>query len=267
MTALQPRGIDRFCELLERLCGLSYSADKAYLFESRLRTVLATHRCRDYEGLSFLLQHDPQARQAIIEALVTSETFFFRDEETFRQLPGVAARFAATPASPLVIWSLGCATGQEVYSILFALDEASGFPLSRLTVLGADISAPVLDRARAAVYSPFEVQRGLTEARRDRYMRPVPGGWGVASPWKEAPTWRTLNLLDGLADLPRPHIVFCRNLLIYFSDANKARVMKELTSRLADDGCIVLGSTESPRPYAGLIRPWADGVPSFYRRA
>lgn len=267
MTGLEARGIDRFCELLERTCGLSYSADKAYLFESRLRAVTADNRCRDYEGLSYLLQHDPQARQAIIEALVTSETFFFRDEETFRQLPGVAARFAATPASPLVIWSLGCATGQEVYSILFALDEALGMPPSRLSVLGADISAPVLSRARAAVYSSFEVQRGLSEARRDRYMRPDAGGWRVASPWREAPTWHALNLLDGLAGLPRPHIVFCRNLLIYFNDANKARVMKELASRLADDGCIVLGSSESPRPYAGLIRPWADGVPSFYRRA
>ena len=267
MSQLQLRGIERFCEMLERQCGLSYSPDKAYLFESRLRALTAWHHCRDYEALSYLLQHDPQARRAIIEALVTSETFFFRDEETFRQLPRVAAGVAATPAQPLVVWSLGCATGQEVYSILFALDEALGLPVSRLSVVGVDISAPVLERARAAVYSPFEVQRGLSEARRERYMRAVPGGWRVASPWKEAPQWRELNLLDGLAGLPRPRIVFCRNLLIYFSDTNKARVMRDLVSRLDEGGCVVLGSTESARPYAGLLDSWPDGAPSFFRRA
>lgn len=266
MTSLQTEGLERFCELLERRCGLTYSPHKAYLFESRLKALNDRYGCRDYDALAFLLQHDPEARRAIVEALVTSETFFFRDEETFRQLPELAARYHPGPGSPLVIWSLGCASGQEVYSILFALDEALGYPLSRLAVVGVDISAAVLARASAGIYSPFEVQRGLTEARRDRYMYAVPGGWRVASPWKEAPEWRELNLLEGLAVLPRPHIIFCRNVLIYFSDVNKVRVMRELTNRLLDGGCIALGATESPLPYAGLIRPFSSGSTSLYRR-
>lgn len=265
MPALNAHGLDRFCEVLERASGLSYSLEKRYLFDARLNAIVARHRLADYEALAALFLRDAGARQAIISALVTSETYFFRDEEVFKALPALAHRFTVTRAQPLVIWSLGCATGQEPYSILMALDEA-GVALGAVCLIGADIAAPVLARAREGCYTPFEVQRGLSAARQHRYMQPAPGGFQVAPALRAVPEWVELNMLDGFDGLPRPHLIFCRNLMIYFGDRTKARLMAELVARLPDDGCVLLGSTESALPYAGLIEPDPEAGPSIYRR-
>ena len=266
MPALNTRGLDRFCEALEAASGLSYSAEKTYLFDARLKAIVERHGIGDYDALVSLFSRDPQARQAIIAALVTSETFFFRDEETFKALPALAASFPASRAEPLVIWSLGCATGQEAYSILMALDEAGRPPLSAVRLVGADISAAVLDRARAGFYSPFEIQRGLSPARHARYMQPVPGGFEVVPALRAVPEWLALNMLDGFDRLPRPHLIFCRNLMIYFSDRTKQRLMAAMLARLPEEGLVVLGSSESAMPYAGLIEPMPGLQGSLYRR-
>lgn len=266
MSTLNARGVERFCETLEAASGLSYSVEKTYLFDARLKEIIARHGVGDYDTLATLFARDLQARQAIIAALVTSETFFFRDEETFKALPALAARFPASKAEPLVIWSLGCATGQEAYSILMALDEAGRPPLSAVRLLGADISAPVLDRARAGFYTPFEIQRGLSPARQARYLQPVRGGFEVAPALRAVPEWVTLNMLDGFDRLPRPQLIFCRNLMIYFSDRTKQRLMAAMLARLPEDGLVVLGSSESSMAYAGLIEPAPGTQGSIYRK-
>lgn len=259
--SMSPHGIERFCQTLEQACGLNYPPAKSYLFEARLGGVIAQYGCRTYDDLTWRLRQDPAARQAIISALVTSETYFFRDEDTFKALPAIAERFSPTPTQPLVIWSLGCATGQEAYSILMTLDEAGRVPLPHLRVFGADISPEVLARAKAGLYSGFETQRGLSPARRDRYMRPVGDTWQIASPWRDVPQWVELNLLEGVETLPRPHVVFCRNILIYFSDATKTAVMSRILARLHDGGVVVLGNAENPLPYQKLAEVSSQAGP------
>lgn len=246
---LNPIGIERFCRTLEASCGLSYQPDRAYLFDSRLVEVIARHALKDYDDLTHLFLADDQARQRITEALVTSETYFFRDEATFQQLPALADSYHPAPHRPLVIWSLGCATGQEAYSILMALDE-HGLTEASLRLIGVDISEAALSRARAGRYTAFEVSRGLSAVRTARYMAPVEGGFEVRAPWRTVPQWVRANLVTGLPSLEAPQIVFCRNTLYYFNDAIRQRILTGIHGRMAPGGTLVLAGTENAYVYA-----------------
>lgn len=253
MGSLSEAGLPRFCAALEAACGLAYAADKTYLFDARLGAIVARHRVTTYAQLAELFERDPAARREVIEALVTSETYFFRDDAIFHRLPELLARLRPTPGAPAVIWSLGCATGQELWSILFALAEDQRLPPAALLPIGVDISTRALARAEAAVYSDFEVGRGLDEARRRRFLEPHEGGWRVARPWRELPRWVQGNLREGLDHLPRPDVVFCRNVLIYFDDALKRAIMGAIAARLAPGGFVVLGNAEGTRLYDDLF--------------
>lgn len=260
MAALSLGGITRFCQALEAACGLHYTPAKAYLFESRLVEIVRRRGVADYDDLTRLFERDPAVRREVTEALVTSETYFFRDENTFRALPDLIDQLRPTAGAPAVIWSLGCATGQEPYSILFALAEDGRVPAAHVQLIGVDISDRALDRARLAVYSEFEARRGLDETRRARFLEPDPGGWRVARPWRELPTWVRGNLLTDVGAWPRPDVVFCRNVLIYFEDAVKRAIMRAVAARLAPGGFVVLGNAESRMTFYDLYAPAGDGA-------
>ncbi len=255
MCALRDTGIEVFCKVLEASCGLAYSAEKAYLFEARLAEIVSRQGMTSYLDLAEHFGRDVAVRREVIEALVTSETYFFRDEGIFHALPDLVSRLGPTPGAPAVVWSLGCATGQELWSILFALAEDGRVPPTALWPIGVDISTRALARARSAVYSDFEVQRGLDEARRRRFLEPTDGGWRVAQPWRELPRWVQGNLRDGLGELPRPDVVFCRNVLIYFEDDLKRAIIRCVADRLAPGGFVVLGNTENLLLFADLLAP------------
>ena len=252
-------GIEAFCHSLEAVSGLRYDASKAYLFESRLRGVFP-EGVPSYAALAMLVRAGGEPARRIVEALVTHETYFFRDEGTFKLLPDLVSAAVKAGGSAPVVWSLGCATGQEIWSILIAIDEAGRLPATALRPIGVDISSAALARAREATYSDFEVGRGLSEARRDRYFERVAGGWRVARPWRDVPVWVQGNLLDDLTMLPRPDVVFCRNVLIYFDDPLKRQIMGRIAARLAPGGCIVLGNAESALLYADILTPQTVGT-------
>lgn len=266
MTELRLPGIERFCRTLQESCGLSYTPAKAYLFETRLAQFVTRRGIQDYESLTAVFLADAHARVAIVEALVTSETYFFREEAIFQLLPELLAGLGASPARPAVVWSLGCATGQELYSALFALELDGRVPYQAVRLYGADISSGALARAAAATYTEFEIWRGLDRLHLARFFEPVAGGgWQVARPWRDEPTWLHLNLLDGLESLPRPDLVFCRNVLIYFEDGLKRRVMAGIAERLVVGGLVVLGGSESKLPYSDLLEP-LEKAPSVLRK-
>ncbi len=259
MPALSPAGIERFCRELEASCGLAYTPEKAYLFEARLADFVASRGLRDYDDLARLFLESADARRTITEALVTSETYFFRDDGAFRALPDLLAARHPSAGDPAVVWSLGCATGQEVWSIVFTLATDGRVPLEAVRIVGVDLSARALARAREAQYSDFELQRGIDPLTRARYFEPAPGGGRVARPWRDQPSWVQANLLDELHGLPRPDVVFCRNVLIYFDDAVKRRVVGRIADRLAPGGVLMLGNAENKLLFADLLDPMPDG--------
>lgn len=242
-TSLRPEGIEAFCRLLEAESGLHYEANKAYLFESRLRALVAQEGLQDYWGLCRLWQAQQSRRQPIVEALLTSETYFFRDPGTFEVLPTLLPWQSASQQRPLKVWSVGCSSGQEAVSLAIGLDEV-GLPPSALEVLGLDLSPSMVAKAEAATYTAFEVSRGLSEARLQRCFEAHEGAWRLRQPWRQPLRYRVINVVHELPPGGDLDLIMVRNLLIYLSDENRQRLLLKLADRLKPGGLLVMGNSE-----------------------
>ncbi|MGQ0844755.1 MAG: CheR family methyltransferase [Sporichthyaceae bacterium] len=182
------------------------------------------------------LRGDPSARTALVEAMTIHETSFFRDEGQFL---GLVTEILPTLPDPVQVWSAGCSTGQEPYSLAMVLAEQGRAG----TVIGTDVSGGALETASRGVYSEREL-RGLSPERRERWLRPGAGGWTVADELRRRVQFRRHNLLaESPPVTPRP-LVFCRNVLIYFDDADTVRALRSLGRGLAPDGWLFLGFSE-----------------------
>ena len=237
--------------LLHQRSGLSLSEEKRYLAESRLGILC---RRSGIDGLGALVQKlrfraDPALENAVVEAMTTNETLFFRDRTPFDLFRDVILpeKIAANATSrSLRIWCAAVSTGQEAYSLAMILDEmAQRLAGWRVEILGTDISTEVLERARQGVYSQFEVQRGLPIQMLLRYFRQDGDKWQVNERIRAMVDLKPHNLLEANAHFGQFDVIFCRNVLIYFDVATKAKVMAALAQRLARDGAFVLGAAET----------------------
>jgi chemotaxis protein methyltransferase CheR len=246
--------------LLRRRAGIVLTPDKAYLPETRLGPVLARFGLPTIDALAARLRARPEEamERAVVEALTTHETSFFRDGRPFEHLAATLPRLsAARPAGQaLRIWSAACAAGQEPYSI--AMVAAEAVPGRRVDILATDISREVLARAREGLYSQFEVQRGLPIRSLLRHFRQEGAGWRIAPELRACVRFEERNLLGELGGLGRFEVIFCRNVLIYFDAPTKTRVLEALARQLAPDGMLylggaetVIGLTESLTPHGG----------------
>ena len=187
--------------------------------------------------------------KAVVEAMTTNETFFFRDRapfDLFRDvlLPEAMARRAAQRR--LRIWCAAASTGQEPYSLAMMLHEAAP-RLAGWTVdlVATDLSTEVLEKARAGLYSHFEVQRGLPVQLLIKHFEPVGEQWRIAAPLRQMVDFRPLNLLQPFDGLGSFDIVYCRNVLIYFDAATKGDVLARISASLSPDGAVLLGAAET----------------------
>jgi chemotaxis protein methyltransferase CheR len=231
--------------------GINMGADKDYLVISRLKPQLAGWDVKNLDGLAERLRAEPRGLLAdqVIAALTINETLWFRDHKPFEALrtviiPELISR--KTTDRTLSIWSAACSTGQEVYSIAMALrEEEAQLRGLKATILGSDICAPVLARARSGIYTQFEVQRGLPIQLLVRYFEDLGGEWRVRPELRNGVEFRVLNLLDILPGQGSFDIVFCRNVLLYFEPEIKRKVLGVLASRLKPGGYLVLGGAET----------------------
>jgi chemotaxis protein methyltransferase CheR len=238
-------------DLLRRRSGLVFAEDRSYLLESRLAPV--AHGLGYWSVAAMLqeLRHRPDeaAFVAIAEAMSTNETSFFRDGWPFEQLVGAILpklRAARATARHVRFWSAATSTGQEAYSLAICLAEAaSGFEGWTVEILASDFSSAVLRQARDGVYSAFEVQRGLSRDRLERWFSPAGTSWRVKPEIARRVLFQTHNLLDDPRHLGVFDIVFLRNVLIYFDPPTKRHVLGHVRRVLAPDGLLVLGSTET----------------------
>ena len=238
-------------DLVASRCGLMLDAARFDFVESRLRTVMKIARLADFSALVAKLESggDPALLQQVIDALMTNETFFFRDRapfDVFREtiLPRVMA--ARAGQKRIRIWSAACSTGQEPYSLAMLLDEeARALAGWRIEVVATDVSLSALKTAKAGIYTQFEVQRGLPVAHLLRYFQREGDGWRVSENIRSRIDFRQANLIQDFRHLGVFDVIFCRNVLIYFDGQTKATVAARLAPALADDGYLVLGATES----------------------
>lgn len=242
---------DTFATLLKARSGLAIGPDKAYLLEARLAALLRRLNLGGLDALAARLRLPGQDALAaeVVEAMTTNESFFFRDDKPFvhfraHALPRLCA---ARPAGlGLRIWSAAAATGQEAYSIAMLLAEHRATIGTRpMTIIGTDIARAPLERARAGLYTQFEVQRGLPITMLVRHFRKEAAGFRVRDELRAAVEFREFNLLGDLRPLGRFDVVFCRNVLIYFDAPTKTRVLAAIAAQMAPDGILYLGGAET----------------------
>lgn len=257
---------------LKQRSGLMLGVEKRYLIESRLGPV-----CRKF-GIATLhdlvgvlkLARNPSMDRAVVEAMTTNETFFFRDRapfDLFRDvlLPRVLTARAATRR--LRIWCAAASSGQEPYSLAMLLQEAAPRLAGwHVEILGTDLSTEVLEKARQGVYSHFEVQRGLPVQLLVKHFTQIGEQWRISPTITGMVDFKPLNLLQSFDHLGQFDIVFCRNVLIYFDAPTKSDVLRRLTKALSPDGAVVLGAAETVIGLTNALAP--DGQHrGLYRQA
>jgi chemotaxis protein methyltransferase CheR len=238
--------------LLESRTGQQLGVARRWRIETALQPVM---RERGIDGLDRLVAalvtgREPALSDAVVEALLNNETFFYRDRPSFDLLLGPALsrlEQARRGEKRLAIWCAGCSTGQEAYSIAMRFAEQklrwSGWTID---ILGTDVSRAAIERAGAGLYSQFEVQRGLAVVQMMRWFAERPGaGWQIASELQAMVRFRVHSLAEPPPQPGRFDIVLCRNVLLYLSPQARREAFARLASAAAPDAVLMLGAGET----------------------
>lgn len=239
-----------FQQFLVQACGIVLSDSKQYLVRNRLFGLLPSFGLSSFADLIVVLQSESHAsskiKVAVIEAMTTNETFWFRDESHFAELAGAVLPSLAVKRSTIKIWSAACSSGQEPYSISMCVDDMiknQGKSLS-VSIVGTDISETVLRQARQGVYSEAALSRGLDAMRKKRFFVPIDEGFRVKPEISDRVRFQQFNLLKPFSVLGRFDVIFCRNVLIYFSDAMKQDILTRMSQAIEPGGFLFLSSSE-----------------------
>jgi chemotaxis protein methyltransferase CheR len=237
--------------LLKKRSGLSLTEDKSYLLESRLMPVVRRLRYTELSALvaDIRTKSDESLLAEVTEVMTTNESFFFRDTRPFDQFREVvlpALKESRASKKRIRIWSAACSSGQEPYSLAILIKEMGAeYAGWTFEIVGTDISEAILSKARAGIYSQFEVQRGLPIQLLMKYFTQVEGGWELSESVRSMVQYRSFNLLDGMSALGVFDVVYCRNVLIYFDQPTKADVMSRVRKQMTDYGSLYLGGAET----------------------
>jgi chemotaxis protein methyltransferase CheR len=261
---------DYVCDLVRRESAIVLTAGKEYLVEARLIPIARHIGEASVDTLVQRLRSsaDPRLRAAIVEALTTNETSWYRDADPFLALRDVVLpQLVARPGfeGSVRIWSAACSSGQEAYTIAMELAEfASPRPL-RPEILATDLSQRMINRVKAGRYSQLEINRGLPAAKLVRYFSRQGPEWQVDARLRSMVTARTMNLAAPFGVLGKFDIVFLRNVLIYFDVPTKQDILRRVRAVMRPDAVLFLGSAEMT---LGVDQGWRRqqvGRSSFYR--
>ncbi|QDT37819.1 CheR family methyltransferase [Stratiformator vulcanicus] len=247
---MNPDDYRLLADFLRQSSGLILGEGREYLVSSRLNPLVRRFELIDVGCIvKRLAAGDNAIGNAVIDAMTTNETLFFRDKTPFEELHRVLLPElveSRRAARKLRIWCAAGATGQEPYSIAMLLSEY--FPEFRawdIEIIATDIAAEPIARAKKGLYSQFEVQRGLPVEFRNKYFTHSEAGWQLIPAICNAVTWRQLNLLKPFDFLGRFDIIFCRNVLIYFDSETKRSVLNQICSQMSSDAYLYLGAAET----------------------
>ncbi len=247
-------GFQQFRDFLEGACGILLGDNKEYLVSSRLSGIMAENQCPTLDELVQKMKRagSNRLKETVVDAMTTNETLWFRDIHPYnilekRLLPEVSGNLGA---QQLKIWSAACSSGQEPYSISMVIDSFKRTKPGQLRggerVVATDISPTVLDHARKGVYDMLALGRGLSKDRLERhFLKQSDGSWKVKPDIQSRVDFRSLNLLGSYAMLGKFDIVFCRNVLIYFSSDLKQEILRKIHASLKPGGYLLLGASES----------------------
>ncbi|MGB9153605.1 MAG: protein-glutamate O-methyltransferase CheR [Alphaproteobacteria bacterium] len=249
---MKPEDFELFSTLVRQRSGLVLTVEKAYLLESRLVPVARKHNLKTLEDLAQALRSKREETMMfdITEAMTTNESVFFRDRKPFAyfQKTILPSLLAAREASKKIrIWSAAASSGQEAYSIaMICAEEAALLEGWKVEIVGTDLSREMVARAKAGIYSQFEVQRGLPITFLVKYFQPIAGDkWQIKDAARQAVQFREGNLLNEVGVTGSFDVVLCRNVLNSFDAPTKASVLNTIGGMMPPDGYLILGRGET----------------------
>lgn len=260
--------------LVMDLCGIFLDESKGYLIESRLGPLASEFGCITYTELvrKAKVQRDKQLLSKIIDAITTNETLFFRDGSPFealqfKALPELLDAKSKTAFPQRVrIWSAACSTGQEVYSLAMTLYELiPNIHQWDVQVLGTDISDAALSQASSGIYSAFEIERGMKPALLSRYFTRHGNGYKVKDELRSLCSFQRQNLQEPFKVAGPFDIIFCRNVVIYFTPTARRDIFTRLAASLQSEGYLFVGSAESLSDLGPRFQPHHHCRSVFYR--
>ena len=237
--------------LLEARTGQQLTMSRRWRIETALAALLRERGIASLDELITILVmgREPSLSNQVVEALLNNETYFFRDRTPFdllacHALPKLAR--SRESSRRIRIWSAGCSTGQEAYSLamLFAESQANWREWT-IDILATDVSSSVIERARSGVYTQFEVQRGLGIKQMIRWFEEGEDGWRAVEALRKPVRFQVHNLLEQPPHPAQFDIILCRNVLLYLCAEKRALAFERLASALAPDGWLMLGAGET----------------------
>lgn len=242
----------QFRDFLEQQCGIVLGDNKQYLVKSRLAPLMTRFNIATLSQLvaKTLSPLERQLRSAVIDAMTTNETLWFRDTYPFDLLKKQIFPELEKDHRNVKIWSAASSSGQEPYSIAmtgleYQQSRPGAFSLG-IQILGTDISSAMLEHCQKAEYDGLALSRGLSPERRSKFFEDSGNGMmRLREPVRKNVSFRHLNLLDSYTLLGKFDIIFCRNVLIYFSPEVKTKIIKQFAQALNPRGYLFLGASES----------------------
>ncbi len=257
---MQEEEFEFFRKLLLGQSGFALERQKMYLLQGRLKPLLVEHGISMRELVVRLRSEEQVLMRQVVEAMMTSETLFFRDDYPFDALCTIILPKFANTSGQIRIWSAAAATGQEAYSIAMSVADRVPHIFPRLSIMATDISAKALARAKAGIYSDMEVRRGVSDALLAKFFERDGGHWKIRQHIQRKVYFQEVNLVAD--DLPcRMHaagsfdVIFCRNVLIYFDAEVRRKVIDNLSRCMNADAFLLTGGAEK-----------AEGVRSVWQR-
>jgi chemotaxis protein methyltransferase CheR len=249
-----------FRQLIQEKCGIALDNSKGYLLENRLARMLKDSLCNNFGELYYKLKNtrSESMLNKMIEAVTTKETLWFRDQYPFKALHNIIfpAIIEKSRTSDMNIWSAGCSTGQETYSIAIVAQEfrktiSQGHNfINRISILGTDISTHSIEHALIGEYDEIAIQRGLSRVRLNKNFYKNGNNWQINDSIKKMTLFEYQNLLDLPKRFGPFDVIFIRNVMIYFSEDLKKRILKRIASILKKNGYLFLGTGETVQGYS-----------------
>ncbi|MEN8166058.1 MAG: protein-glutamate O-methyltransferase CheR [Pseudomonadota bacterium] len=272
MVSIRPDEYRAFQDFLRQACGIMLGSGKEYLITSRLSGLMAEIGVDSFAGLLERLRSvgQTQLKVRVIDAMTTNETFWFRDISHFELLKGqLLPELNARIGGSIRIWSAACSSGQEPYNISMVVEDYQRSSVSErkrpVEILATDISTKVLEEARQGVYCGMSIDRGLTTEQHRRYFITRDNCLEVRPEIRHRVRFRELNLTNEFESLGRFDAIFCRNVLIYFSNELKRDIVNRLARALNPGGYLFLGSTESINQLTDRFQMQLSGGGISYR--
>jgi chemotaxis protein methyltransferase CheR len=247
---LSPTGARLLRELIHERAGLFFDDSRCNLLLDKLAPLVIERGFHSFLDYYYLLRYDPDAEgewARVLDAIAVPETYFWREID---QVQAVVRRVIPNLVDgrrpSLRIWSVPCSTGEEPLSIAMALNEAGWFRRADIEIQASDASRRAIEQAREGVYRQRSF-RGLPEALREKYFTREGDRWRIAPELHARVTWSTVNLVDRTraALFAASSVVFCRNLLIYFSPESVSRAVSLFDEFMPTPGYLCLGASES----------------------